>query len=145
MLLFSKDVKQAQLPHLAYVCGPRSHTLEEGMQAVMGATGECSSGPHTQCSIHVDWFLLISTSDIKRYIKSCTHPFPADDNHLQKSKIQSWARCHYTGHKDITSAQVSPILSENWQGNHMELLRYNAAIPGLCSDDLIIHFISFEV
>ena len=26
----------------------------------------------------------------------------------------------------------------------MELLRCKAAIPGLCSDNLIIHFISFE-
>ena len=47
--------------------GPRSPALEEGIRAPMGATGECSAGPHTQCRIHVTlhWLLLIPTSDIK--------------------------------------------------------------------------------
>ena len=58
---------ERKFPYLAFVCGPRSPVLEEGMQAAMGVTGECSAGPHTQCGKHVHWFLSISASDIKRY------------------------------------------------------------------------------
>ena len=56
-----------QFPHSAFARGPRSPALEEGMRVAMGATCECCAGPYAWCSIYVHWFLLISTSDIKRY------------------------------------------------------------------------------
>ena len=47
-----------------------------------------------------------------RSVITCTYPFTADDDHFQKSTIQSPVICHYTGHQDMTSTQVSPIMSE---------------------------------
>ena len=78
-------------------------------------------------------------------IITCTYPFTADDNNLQKSTILSSAICHYTGHQDMTSTQVSPILSEKltrteiiWNFCVIRLL-YPAS-----AHNLIIYFISFE-
>ena len=61
------NMSRSQFPHSAFARGPRSPALEEGMRVAMGATCECCAGPYAWCSIYVHWFLLISTSDIKRY------------------------------------------------------------------------------
>ena len=60
---------------------------------------------------------------------------------------QNWVqRCHYTGHQNMTSTQVSSILSEkNWPGNHMGLLPCKAAIPGLCSQSDNTFYIIWRV
>ena len=68
-----------------------------------GSTGDCSAGPHTQCSIHhVHWSLLISTSDIKRY-DNLYLSFHHRRESSSKSPILSSVVWHYTGHQDMTS------------------------------------------
>ena len=43
-----------QFPHLTFMHGPRSSALEARMQVAMGAAGERSAGPHTQCNMSTD-------------------------------------------------------------------------------------------
>ena len=53
---------------------------------------------------NVYWFLLISTSDIKRcnnlyLFLFFIYFFTAEDNHLRKSTVLSSGTCRYTGHQ----------------------------------------------
>ena len=65
---------------------------------------------HSVAYMYIDSYQFLPvTSSV---IIICIYTFTADDNRLQKSTILSSVICHYTGHQDMTSTQVSPILSE---------------------------------
>ena len=118
----------------AFAHGPHSPVLEERMPAAMGATGECSAGPHIQCSMCID-------SDIFRPMASSviitfTYHFTIDDYCLQNSKY--WVQWYALYRLDMTS-KFNKFCPKNWPWNHMELLPYKTAIPGLCSWYILYH------
>ena len=76
-------------------------------------------------------------------IITCTYPFTADDNHLQKSTILSSARCHSTGYYDINLSFtnfVRKIDQKSYRINFCVIrLLYQVS-----AHNLITHLISFE-
>ena len=106
------------------------------MRAAMGATGECNASPHTQYSMCFEtyWFLPVISS----VVIACT--FSTDDDHLQKSTILSSVICRYTSHqRPWHQPKFDQFCPKKLPWNHMEVLRYKAAIPGLYSQYIPYH------
>ena len=83
--------------------------------------------PHTLCGMCIDSYLVLP--EISSFVITCTYLFTADDNHLQKSTIRSSVICRYTGHQQsLHQPKFGHFFSEIRSWNHMEVLRYKAAI-----------------
>ena len=91
---------------------------------------------HSVAYMYIDsyQFLPVSSS----VMITCTYPFTADDNHLQKSTIVSSTRCHSTGYHDINPSFTNFVWKIIWNFCVIRWL-YQVSVH-----NLMIHFISFE-
>ena len=92
--------------------------------------------------MYIDPYLFLPvTSSV---MITCTYPFTADNNHLQKSTILISAICLYTGHQNMTSTQ---IFSNFVRKIDQEIIWNFCVIRLLYSvsaHNLVIHFIWFK-
>ena len=90
------------------------------------------AGPHTQsgmCIINCSYCSYQFLPEISSFVITCTYLFTTDDNHLQKSTLLSSVICHYTGHQQsLHQPKFDQFFLKIWAWNHMEVLRYKAAI-----------------
>ena len=112
-------------------CGRLWVQLASGVQAPI----------HSVAYMYIDWYLFLPvTSSV---IVTCTYPFTADDNHLQKSTILSSAMSLYrsSGH------DINPSFT-NFVRKIDQEITWNFCVVRLLylasAHNLIIHFISFE-
>ena len=79
--------------------------------------------------------ILIKFLPVISSIITCTYPFTVDDNHLQKSTIQSKFSDIplYTPQQSLHQLEFDQLCLKIWPWNHMELLRFRASILYLCS------------
>ena len=84
-------------------------------------------GPQTQSGMCIDPYQFLP--EISSFVITCSCLFTADDNHLQKFTILSSVICRYTGHQQsLHQSKFYHFFLQIWSWNHMEVLRYRAAI-----------------